>query len=95
MKKKLGARLDLLEKKIESSCAEVVILKENVSCMEQKVQKCTTSVDLIEKRVYDLEAYTRRRNLKLYGVRETEAEDVRREVIKLCYRRRNLGLWMA
>lgn len=84
IEKKLGARLDELEKKIESSCAEVVMLKENVSCMEQKLQKCTTSVDQIENRVYELEAYSRRWNLKLYGVRETEAEDVRREVIKIC-----------
>lgn len=61
-----------------------MMLKENVSDMEQHVQKCNTSVDLNEKRVHDLEAYSRRWNLKLHGVRKLEAEDVRREVIKIC-----------
>lgn len=66
IERKLGARLEELEKKIDSSCAEVMLLKENMSCMEQDMQKCNTSVDRMEKRVYELEAYSRRWNLKLY-----------------------------
>lgn len=83
IERKLGARLEELEKKIDSSYAEVMLLKENMSCMEQDMQKCNTSIDRMEKRVYELEAYSRRWNLKLYRVGETEVENVQREVAKI------------
>lgn len=41
LEKMLGAIERIGEKKFLSSCAEVVMLKENVSCMLQKLQKYT------------------------------------------------------
>lgn len=83
LEKMLGAIERIGEKKFLSSCAEVVMLKENVSCMLQKLQKYTIQ-SIWPKSMCRMEAYPRRWNLKLYGVCETEAEDVRREVIKIC-----------
>lgn len=61
----------------DAVCAEINDMKDRVSNMETQVEKCQTNAEAQER-------YSRRWNLKLYGLAEKEKQDVRQEVIQVC-----------
>lgn len=81
---KLGNRIELLEKKIDTSMAEVKVLKENMDLVRKKASQTETRTTHLMNGVAELEAYSRRWNLKLCGHSEKEDEDARLIALKIC-----------
>lgn len=73
-----------LTEAFEFICADIKTMKHRVDHIESKVKEHEASRDTREKRLAHLESYTRRWNLKLYGLEEKEKQDVRKEVIQVC-----------
>lgn len=81
---KLGSRIEALEKKIDTSMAEVKELKENLDLIRNTVSQTDTRTTHLMNCVAELEAYSRRWNLKLCGLSEREDEDARLAALKIC-----------
>lgn len=73
-----------LKKTTDFVCAEVKDVKQKTHHLEKRVANGEQRLDAAEKRVSELESYSRRWNLRLFGVPETEGLDVRQEVIRIC-----------
>lgn len=71
------------KKTIDFVCAEMKDMKGEVCDLEIKVTKEEGRVDNCQQRISELERYSRRWNLRLHGVKETEKEDVRGKVIEM------------
>lgn len=69
---------------VEFACAEVNDVKGQLGIMETQVKKIEAKSSEHEQRLSHLEAYTRRWNLRIYGMPEKEREDVRERVIQVC-----------
>lgn len=52
--------------------------------LEKRVVREEGRVDICQQRISDLEKYSRRWNLRLYGVEESEKEDVWQKAIGIC-----------
>ncbi len=76
-------KIEGLKKTIDFACAEIKDMKGRVSALEKRVSHEEKSVNDCQQRVSELERYSRW-NLRLYGVAETEKEDVRQKVIEFC-----------
>jgi len=70
----------------DAVCAEVNSVKERVDRCESLIEACKVNTDKAEQRVSQLEAYSRRWNLKLYGLEENDQQDLRHEFIQICLR---------
>jgi len=77
-------KIEGLKKTIDFVCAEVKDVKSKVCTLEVKMAKEEKRVDACQQRVSELERYSRRWNLRLYGVEETEKENIRRKAIEIC-----------
>lgn len=73
-----------LKKTIDFVFEELKDVKEKMCNLEVKVTKDEARIDACQQRITDLERYSRRWNLRLFGVKETEKEDARKKVIELC-----------
>ena len=75
-----------LKKTVEFACAEIkeVEGKVTVGLIEKRVEKLEQKTDDYHKHVTDMEQYTRRWNLRLYGIPEVPNEDVHSEAIRIC-----------
>ena len=73
-----------LKKTVEFACAEIKEVKGRVHVIEKRMEKVEQKTNDYHKRVTDMEQYTRRWNLRLYGVPEVLNEDVRCEAIRIC-----------
>ena len=51
--------------------------------MSTKLQEKITQIESLEKKLDDLEQYTRKVNLEIFGIPEVEGEDLEETVIKL------------
>ncbi|XP_026101669.1 uncharacterized protein LOC113073003 [Carassius auratus] len=71
---------------IEFMSEEVNCLKTKCGAVESKMGKMEQTTSEQERRLAHLESYSRRWNLRIYGVPEKEREDVRLQVIQLCQR---------
>lgn len=69
---------------VEFVSEEVNDLKVKIGAMESQVKKIDVKSSEQEKRLSHLEGYTRRWNLRIYGLPEKEREDVRERVIQIC-----------
>ncbi len=65
-------------------CAKINDMKDRVLSVESQLEKYKANAESQEKRISHLESYSRRWNLKLYGLAEKENQDVRREVVQVC-----------
>lgn len=70
---------------VEAVCVKMKDMTEKIVGIEKRVEKSEETVMKCLNCVSDLESYGRRWNLRLYGVTEAEKEDVRAEVIKVCW----------
>lgn len=68
----------------DAVCAEVKSVKERVDRCESRIEACKVNTDKTEQRVSQLETYSRRWNLKLYGLEENDQQDLRQEIIQIC-----------
>lgn len=73
-----------VKESFDAVCAEINDMKDRVANMETQVEKCQTNAEAQERRISHLESYSRRWNLKLYGLAEKEKQDVQQEVIQVC-----------
>jgi len=69
---------------VEFVCAEVNDVKSQLGITETRVKKVEAKSSEHEQRLSHLEGYTRRWNLRIYGIPEKEREDVRDRVIQVC-----------
>lgn len=77
-------KIEGLKKTIDFVCAEIKEVKSKVCTLEVKMAKEEKRVDACQQRVSELERYSRRWNLRLYGVEESEKENIRKKVIEVC-----------
>ncbi|KAL1251967.1 hypothetical protein QQF64_019763 [Cirrhinus molitorella] len=73
-----------VKKAVEFASGEIVDVKVRIDSMELQVKKIDIQTSEQEKRLSHLEGYTRRWNLRIYGMQEKEREDVRERVIQVC-----------
>ena len=77
-------KIEGLKKTIDFVSAEIKDVKNKVSTLEKKMAKEEKRVDTCQQRVSELERYSRRWNLRLYGVEESEKENIRKKAIEVC-----------
>ena len=77
-------KIEGLKKTIDFVCEEVKDIKGKVSTLEKKSVNEEKRVDACQQRISELERYSRRWNLRLYGVAEGEKEDPRKKIIEIC-----------
>lgn len=63
---------------------KTVDMKGKMCLLEKRVAKEEKRVDTCQQRISELERYSRRWNLRLYGVEESEKEDVQWKTIGIC-----------
>lgn len=73
-----------VKESFDAVCAELNDMKSRVVSVEAQLEKYKAIAEAQEKRISHLESYSRRWNLKLYGLTERDKQDVRQEVIKVC-----------
>lgn len=74
-----------LKRTIDFVCAEIRDIKAKVTVNEKRISCEEKRVTAAEQRIAELEAYSRRWNLRLYGVPEAEKEEnAREETINIC-----------
>lgn len=73
-------KIEGLKKTIDFVCAEIKEVKSKVCTLEKKMAKEEKRVDTCQQRVSELERYSRRWNLRLYGVEESEKENIRKAI---------------
>lgn len=77
-------KIEGLEKTVDFACAEIKDMKGKMCLLEKRVAKEEKRVDTCQQRISELERYSRRWNLRLYGVEESEKEDIWRKTIGIC-----------
>lgn len=80
----LTLQIEGIKKTVDFVCEEIRDVKARVGNLEQKSTKEEKRVDSNQQRIADQERYSRRWNLRLFGVKETEKEDVRKITIEIC-----------
>lgn len=73
----LNNKVDALADNIKAVSAKMAVIEKRVDLLEQPVKALQRQID-------ELESYSRRCNLKLLGVRESDQENLRQVVIKTC-----------
>ncbi|KAL7392437.1 hypothetical protein ABVT39_024538 [Epinephelus coioides] len=73
-----------LEEKLERTTVELKAVSAKVAHLEQRVAQVEQPVKQITKSMDELETYTRRWNLRLVGVPESDQEDVCSRAITIC-----------
>ncbi|XP_024121191.1 uncharacterized protein LOC112142174 [Oryzias melastigma] len=73
-----------LNNKVDAVAKDLRGVTLKMAALEQRMDSLETPVKLLQKRMDDFESYSRKLNLKLVGVPETEKEDIRHVVIKIC-----------
>ncbi|KAL7400475.1 hypothetical protein ABVT39_012800 [Epinephelus coioides] len=95
----MGWKADGLEKLIKENAENIDALKESSEFLFKEIQDVKTDVtemkttvtshekrvSELEDRVNEAECYQRRWNMRLYGLKEQEGEDVKRQVIEICH----------
>lgn len=77
-------KITKLEEKFERTCAELKVVTDKVAKLEHKVGLVEQPLNQMRRRIDELETHSRRCNLRLFGVPESEQEDVRGRVVAIC-----------
>lgn len=80
----LALQIAGIRKTVDFACEEIKDVKGRVGTLEQKVSKEEERMDTNLQRITDLERYSRRWNLRLFGVKEAVNEDVRKITVEIC-----------
>lgn len=89
IKKMVGAnvrKIEGLKKNVDFACTEIKDMKGKVSTLEKQVSHEERRLSDCQQRISELDRYSRRWNLRLYGVEELESEkeDVQRKNSEIC-----------
>ncbi len=87
IEKMVGAnamKIEGLKKTVDFAYAEIKDMKGKVSMPEKRASHEERRVNDCQQRFSELERYSRQWNLRLYGLEESEKEDVRRKTIEIC-----------
>lgn len=77
-------QIEDFKESLEFICADVKEMKTKVAQCEKRISDYQKTSYLQESRISQLETYSRRWNLRLFGLEEKENRDERKEVIKIC-----------
>ncbi|XP_056144357.1 meiosis-specific coiled-coil domain-containing protein MEIOC-like [Lampris incognitus] len=77
-------QITAVKESFDAVCAEINDMKDRVVNVESQLEKYKAYAETQEKRISHLESYSRRWNLKLYGLAEKAKQDLRQEVIQVC-----------
>lgn len=77
-------KIEGLKKTVDFACAEIQDVKGQVTDVEKRVCTGEKKATLMEQRLLEVENYSRRWNLRLFGLGEKKGENIRREVIQIC-----------
>lgn len=77
-------QIEGLKKSLEFCHQEVVDLKKENNTMKVRVEQMQTKVTELEQKVNDADRYSRRYNLRVYGVAEEREENVKVKVKEIC-----------
>lgn len=77
-------KIEGLKKTVDFACAEIREVKGKVTHIDDRVNAAERKTSLLEQRITELENYSRRWNLRLYGMAENKDQNVRQEVIHIC-----------
>jgi len=78
-------KIEGLKKTVDFACAEIREVKGKVTHIDDRVNMAEKKTILLEQRITELENYSRRWNLRLYGMAENVADqNIRQEVIHIC-----------
>lgn len=80
----LTLQISGIKKTVDFACEEIKTVKGRVGALEQKISREEERVDTNQQRITALERYSRRWNLRLFGVKEGENEDVRKIAVEIC-----------
>ncbi len=79
-----SVRIDELSKKIDIAFADIKEVQSKICKVEGRVLELEKPVKMLEQRMDESESYSRRVNLRLYGVPENKDENVRLQTVKIC-----------
>lgn len=77
-------KIEGLKQTIDFICADIREVKEKVTKVDAQACETEKKMCAVDQRVAELENYSRRWNLRLYGVPENKEQDVRTQVMKIC-----------
>ncbi|KAJ8002348.1 hypothetical protein DPEC_G00178940 [Dallia pectoralis] len=77
-------KIEGLKKTVDFACAEIRGVKDKLTHIDDRVKVAEKKASQMEQRITELENYSRRWNLRLYGVAENKEQNVRQEVIHIC-----------
>lgn len=80
----LALQIDGIRKTVVFACEEINDVKCRVGTLEQKISKEEERMDKNQQRITDLERYSRRWNLRLFGVKEEQQEDTWKVAVEIC-----------
>lgn len=77
-------KIEGLKKTLDFAFTEIKDTQKRVDNVDTRLKKEELKSSKLQTRVSDLESYSRRWNLKLYGIRESQNENVKDKVMELC-----------
>lgn len=77
-------KIEGLKKTVDFVCSEVKEAQQRVKNVDGRLKEEEKKVAALQTHVCELETYSRRWNLKVYGVAENTAENVKEKVTELC-----------
>lgn len=80
----LECKITTLEVKIESVATELNVTNTKVVVLEQRADHMEQRVQTTQRKLDELESHSRRVNLRLFNLPETDQENVRDKVISIC-----------
>ncbi|CAL9699537.1 unnamed protein product [Knipowitschia caucasica] len=80
----LALQISGLKKTVDFACEEIKDVKGRVGALEVRITKKESQIETSLQRITDLERYSRRWNLRLFGIEETLNEDARKIAIDIC-----------
>lgn len=78
-------KIEGLKKTVDFVCGENKDTQTKVTNVDSRLKEEELKVTKLLTRVSDLESYSRRWNLKLYGICESQNENVKEKVVELCH----------
>lgn len=80
---RLEGKLFSVETKTEQVQRDLELECQKTKMLEAKLKDTETSIQNMSQRLVDLEQYSRRNNIKIFGLEEAEDEDIKKKVVSL------------
>lgn len=77
-------KIEGIKKTLDFACSEIRDTQKKMMNVDTRLKEQARTVASLLTRIYELESYSRRWNLKLYGVAEDSSENVKEKAIQIC-----------